>query len=148
MSVRLTKLVKRVQSGGGVSAPPLPNVPLPPTEPRREGGPPRTRLGEDGFWLEGGSVAPGTLLTCRYTANGRPQSVEIRYEPKPGGQFIYTGGRPTSVSVAITGAAIGASGILDDDSSDLLERQRLERERREREEEERRRRRRSDPPAY
>jgi len=110
----------------------------------------RTRMGDDGFWIDAEGVAPGTPLTCRYTAAGESQQVEVRYQPQPGGQFVYTGARPTSVSVIMAGAAAAASQYFDSGPTiDLGDERRREEERRRREEEEeRQRRRRFDPPAY
>ena len=110
-------------------------------------------MGDDGFWIEADDVAPGTPLTCRYTAGAASQQIDVRFQPQPGGQFIYTGARPTSVSVVMSGAGI-APGLFaaspmspttdfDDDGRQEMERRRLQQE-----EEERRRRMRNNPPAY
>jgi hypothetical protein len=109
-------------------------------------------MGDDGFWIEADDVAPGTLLTCRYTAGGASQQIDVRFQPQPGGQFIYTGARPTSVSVVMGGAGAGATGSMfstsplmgfDDDQTPGHGASPPAGE-----EEERRRRMRSDPPAY
>ncbi len=116
--------------------------------PRRPGSV-RTRMGDDGFWIEAEGVAPGTLMTCRYSSGGvSSQEINVRYEPQPGGQFVYTGTRPTTVSVIMSGLA--AAPILGTETFSDFEddRRRDEERRRLQEEEERRRRRRSDPPAY
>ncbi len=99
------KLCRRAPSAEAGDAPVLAGVLVPPLVPRREGGPPRVRIVEDGFWLEGGTLAPGTLLSCHFRAAGRAQVVEVRYAASAEGQFIATDGRPAGVSVAITGAA-------------------------------------------
>ena len=108
----------------------------------------RTRMGDDGFWIDAEGVAPETLLTCRYTSGGASQQIDVRYRPQPGGQFVYTGSRPTSVSVVMAGAAmapfVSSEPLVnfDDDRREEAERRRL------RDEEERRRRSRFNPPAY
>ncbi len=114
----------------------------------RRGGPLRTRIGNDGFWIEADGVSAGTPLICRYTAGGKSEQIEVRYEPQPGGQFIYTGSRPTTVSVTVSGPGTMQSGFAAGAIETLEEQDWSERLRREREEEERRRRRRNDPPAY
>lgn len=108
----------------------------------------RTRIGDDGFWIEADGFPAGTLLTCRYTASGETKQIEVRFKPQPGGQFIYTGSRPTTVSVTMGGSrttdlGLAAGAIEGLESDDWSERQR-----RQQDEDERRQRRRSDPPAY
>jgi hypothetical protein len=99
------KLLRRAsESEAGEGGMP-PGAAMPPPGPRREGGLPRVRITEEGFWLEGGTLAPGTVLTCSYRAGGAAQSVAVRFAASAEGQFIATGGRPAGVSVAITGAA-------------------------------------------
>jgi hypothetical protein len=106
-------------------------------------------MGDDGFWIDAEGVAPGTMMTCKYSAGGNVQEIKVRYEPQPGGQFIYTGMRPTTVSVVMAGVAAAAPilGIESMMDSEDDRRRELER-RRQQEEEERRRRRRFDPSAY
>ena len=90
------------------------------------GQPLRVRIGEDGFWIVGDGVSAGTPVSCRYTVNGNSQTINVRYEPGPQGQFVFTGSRPSNVSVTTNsggsttsrrlGNAIGmGSGIADDD---------------------------------
>ena len=107
----------------------------------------RTRVGDDGFFIEADGVPAGTLLLCRYTSGGESEQIDVRFQPQPGGQFIYTGSRPTSVSVTMGGSRTSSTlvpGVLEDIEVDDWS----ERQRRQRDEDERRQRRRSDPPAY
>jgi len=67
----------------------------------RAGGPISTRVVEDGFWIRSNMLSPGSLVSCRYTTEGRPQEMNVRYEPGAEGHFIYTGSRPSSVSVVV-----------------------------------------------
>lgn len=112
------------------------------------GGAPKVRIGQDGFWLTSGSARSGTPLRCRYFDGQQYQEIDV--VARTGEQFVYTGARPTSVSVLVlksqisesqrmgTAAGMMAGGMEDRDR---------ERRRREREEEERRRRNQS-PSAY
>jgi hypothetical protein len=89
-------------------------------------------------------VPAGTPLKCRYVVSGANQEKDLTYEARPGGQFVYTGQRPSSVSIIVMGAGggLGAAmgpAMFDDDDE---ERRRLE------EEEERRRRRDNSHSAY
>jgi formylglycine-generating enzyme required for sulfatase activity len=138
------------RGGGSTSVPqiPIPGGVQPPILPRPGGSgtAPRSRIVDDGFWIEGGNVAVGTPLKCRYVVGGVNQEKDLTFESRPGGQFIYTGQRPSSVSIIVLGAAAGlgaamGTSMFDDDDD---ERDRRERLRREQEEEERRRRRRDD----
>ena len=86
----------------------------------------RIRLADDGFWIDGG-VSTGTPISCRYTAGGASQNVDVRYEPGPQGHFVFTGSRPSNVSVSMKsggsssnrmrriGEGLGASSDIDDD---------------------------------
>ena len=92
-------------------------------------GPLRTRIVEDGFWIES-EVAAGAMAICRYQTMEGPQQTEIAIESNR--QFVYTGSRPSNVSVVIApgsgsgdsmlgrGGFFPASTVLDDD--DRLER--------------------------
>jgi hypothetical protein len=141
--VLLLFFVRRAFRGGSstTSSPTfrMPGTGAPPVLPRSGGTAPRSRIVDDGFWIEGGSVPAGTPIKCRYVAGGVTKETDLTYEARPGGQFIYTGQRPSSVSVIVmtAGAAMGATGMSMFDNGDDDERRR-ERERRE--EEERRRR--------
>ena len=92
------------------------------------GQPLRVRLGEDGFWIVGDGVSAGTPVSCRYTVNGNTLTKSVRYEPGPQGQFIFTGSRPSNVSISTSsdgtggsttsrrvGNAIGMGSAIDDD---------------------------------
>jgi hypothetical protein len=62
---------------------------------------PTTRLGDEGFWIDGGGGCAGTRVLCRYFAEGSERQVEITLDAREGGQFVYTGSRPLSVSLLI-----------------------------------------------
>jgi hypothetical protein len=105
------------------------------------GGSPRSRIVDDGFWLEGGNVPVGTRLRCRYVVGGQTQETEIVYDARPGGQFVFTGQRPNSVSIIVVpsgasfdsgmgGGAVIGSTLFDDDEEER--RRRIEREEEER----------------
>jgi hypothetical protein len=70
------------------------------------GQPLRVRLGDDGFWIHGDGLANGTMLACRYLLGDSPQTLAVRYEPGPEGQFIFTGSRPANVSVSVDPSAM------------------------------------------
>lgn len=134
------------RGGGGQSSTPafqMPGSLTPPVLPRQGGAAPRSRIVDDGFWVEGGSISVGTPLKCRYVTGGISKETDLTYDARPGGQFVYTGQRPSSVSIIVmaAGAAMGAaaSSMFDDDDDDQRRR-----ERQRREEEERRRRRGDD----
>lgn len=67
---------------------------LPPSLPRTRSG---IRKTEDGFWIDG-DWPLGTRLMVNYVVDGVGHNQELIYQPGPGGQFIYTGGSPQSVS--------------------------------------------------
>lgn len=59
---------------------------------------PPVRKTDDGFWVQG-DWPEGTALKVRYMVAGAMMVQEILYRPGENGQFIYTGGRPDTVSV-------------------------------------------------
>ena len=68
---------------------------LPPAQRRHQ-----VRITDDGFWLQA-EAGVGTMVTYTYQLSARPPVTErIAYQPGPEGQFIYTHGRPVSVSVS------------------------------------------------
>jgi formylglycine-generating enzyme len=69
------------------------------------------RLGIDGFWIEGPVEAAGQVIRYQYVVSGQTFANEVIYSPGPDGQFVFTGGTPTSASVMISG---GATGTTDD----------------------------------
>ena len=69
------------------------------------GQPLRVRVVDDGFWIIGEGIAAGTLLNCRYQVGGGAQQLDVRYEPGPQGHFVFTGARPSNVSVAMNPGA-------------------------------------------
>ena len=126
----------------------MPGSAAPPVIPRAGGAAPRSRIVDDGFWVEGGNVPAGTPLKCRYVVGGASQESDLTYDGRPGGQFVYTGQRPSSVSIIVmaAGAAMGAAAapIFDDDLDEQRRREHLRRE----EEERQRRRRRGDDDSH
>lgn len=71
------------------------------------GQPMRVRIADDGFWVVADGVAAGSLITCRYEIDGGQQQMDIRYEPGPQGQFVFTGARPANVSVSLQNSGGG-----------------------------------------
>ena len=119
---------RRLIRGGGTSPISMPGLP---GGGRAPSGPLRTRIVEDGFWIET-DVATGALAICRYQTAQGPQQTEIAIESNR--QFVYTGTRPSNVSVVIApgsgsgGSTLGPGGffptstVLDDDDEDRLRR--------------------------
>jgi hypothetical protein len=60
-----------------------------------------TRIVDDGFWIESSEHQDGAMLDCRYAAEGRPHHENITFRAGPRGHFVFTGSRPTSVSVTV-----------------------------------------------
>ena len=65
------------------------------------GGPLRTRIVDDGFWIESASLPAGTVLECRYSAGGKQNQTNATFQGGAGGQFVFTGSRPSNVAVAV-----------------------------------------------
>jgi hypothetical protein len=63
------------------------------------GRPVYTRIVEDGFWIEGDAIARGATLLCKYVAEGKTVEDQVSFEPGPDGHFVFTGAKPTHVSV-------------------------------------------------
>jgi formylglycine-generating enzyme required for sulfatase activity len=87
------------------------------------GQPIRVRVADDGFWIVADNVAAGTLISCQYDTGGGPQQLDVRYEPSPQGQFVFTGARPSKVTVSMNHGAtpfrsMGSRGRIPDDSID------------------------------
>ena len=75
-----------------------------------------TSMADDGFWITSDQLDPATMLQYYYWVNGVRQMGEVPFQPGPDGrQFIYTGEKPDSVSVALAAAALRAN--LPEDSS-------------------------------
>jgi hypothetical protein len=51
----------------------------------------------DGFWLDDPNLVPGSTVRYRYWADGGQRTGEFIVAPGPQGQFIYTGGMPSSI---------------------------------------------------
>ncbi|MBL8798124.1 MAG: formylglycine-generating enzyme family protein [Planctomycetia bacterium] len=91
------KMLLRSSSVGrdGVRPPPLPAG----RGPSRTLPDVRVRLGADGFYLSAPGVSTGSVIRWRCMVGNTPQSGSIAYEPGPEGLFIYTGGKPTDVTI-------------------------------------------------
>ena len=61
----------------------------------------RTRIVDDGFWIESTSLPSGTVLECRYSAGGKQNQTNVAFQGGTGGQFVFTGSRPSNVAVAV-----------------------------------------------
>ena len=61
-------------------------------------------LGNDGFWLEGSTIPPGSLIAYAYLTATQSQAGKVRYAPGAKGQFVYTGTKPEVVDVLHIGA--------------------------------------------
>ena len=81
--VAMWKMARRILGGGGVGA-----------------GAVRTEIGEDGFTVRAPGTPVGHRVHYRYTVGGKTQlgSVVLSGDPADG-QTVYTGGRPSSISV-------------------------------------------------
>jgi formylglycine-generating enzyme required for sulfatase activity len=64
---------------------------------------PPVRKVNDGFWIDG-DWPVGTALKLRYMIGGVETVQDLLYRPGPGGQFVFTGASPDSVSVVAEGA--------------------------------------------
>ncbi|MCF7731940.1 MAG: formylglycine-generating enzyme family protein [Akkermansiaceae bacterium] len=91
--VRLISKHGRRDSGNAFLTRPKPRVPRP-----------LIRKCGDGFWIDGDWPA-GSVLRLHYVAAGIPVDTELVYRPGPGGQFVYTGTEPETVSVVPEGTA-------------------------------------------
>ena len=118
----VVSLIRRAsaKAGGIVGGPPLPS--------RLSGQPLSVRVAEDGFWIMGAGVSAGTQIACRYIVDGNTMTKAVSFEPGPNGQFIFTGSRPSNVSVSMSaggtfgsttsrriGNAMGMASGIDDD---------------------------------
>jgi formylglycine-generating enzyme required for sulfatase activity len=73
----------------------------------------RTVLADDGFWMEGSDINPGTLVSYMFLVHGIQQRGEAAYQPgQDGRQFVYTGDRPEQVSIIKTDDATDIPPIL------------------------------------
>jgi len=77
-----------------------------------------TRIGNDGFWITG-DIASGTPLLCCYDAGAGMQETRVRFEPGPEGHFIYTGSRPSHITVVNLAATSQGGPIFDDDDVEI-----------------------------
>lgn len=58
-----------------------------------------TRLGEDGFWIQGQSFPVGAWLVYEYLLDGQRHTGEVQYQPGADGHFVYTGKPPQRITV-------------------------------------------------
>ncbi|WP_433928998.1 formylglycine-generating enzyme family protein [Sorangium cellulosum] len=63
----------------------------------------------DGFWLSAPPHLHGSTLHYRCLVKGAMRRASVPIEPSPRGQFVYTGGAPSSVEVEQLGAAAWAA---------------------------------------
>ncbi|HEY3900671.1 MAG TPA: SUMF1/EgtB/PvdO family nonheme iron enzyme [Chthoniobacter sp.] len=85
--------------------------------------PVRVRIADDGFWILADNVVVGTPITCNYDAGNGTQQLEVRYEPSPQGQFVFTGTRPSKVTVSVNRGgspfrSMGTRSRISDDTID------------------------------
>jgi formylglycine-generating enzyme len=59
------------------------------------------RVVDDGFWITG-RVAPGTPLNVRWTGSSGTHTRTLVFQPSHEGHFVFTGERPTNISVTAT----------------------------------------------
>jgi hypothetical protein len=57
------------------------------------------RIVEDGFWLHGPSIRPGSVVRYRYRTGGQMRTGTHRIDPGPKGQFVYTGVQPEDIEI-------------------------------------------------
>lgn len=69
-------------------------------------------LTDDGFHITGPEAAIGTQLRYHCVVAGRELTDDIIFTPGPQGHFIFTGRRPSGVSVQTTGGAAGTSSTV------------------------------------
>ena len=58
------------------------------------------RIMDDGFWIRS-RVAVGTSLNARWTGTTSTQMRTFAYQPGPEGHFVFTGSRPSGVTVSV-----------------------------------------------
>ena len=85
--------------------------------------PVRVRVADDGFWVLADNVAAGTPISCQYDAGNGTQKLDLHYEPGPQGQFVFTGARPSKVTVSMNRGtspfrSVGSSTRFPDDTID------------------------------
>ena len=67
----------------------------------------KTSTADDGFWITSDQLNPATMLQYYYLVHGVQRMGQVPFQPDPDGrQFIYTGEKPDSVSVALADAAL------------------------------------------
>jgi formylglycine-generating enzyme required for sulfatase activity len=92
--LKLLSVLRRAISSGGTGV-------MPGSMGGGGSGAVRTRIVDDGFWIESAVLPAGTVLECRYFAGGRQSQTNVTFSGAAGGQFMFTGSRPSSVAVAV-----------------------------------------------
>lgn len=69
-------------------------------------------LADDGFHIVGPAEAAGTHLHYQCVVAGRAITDDILFTPGPQGHFIFTGKKPSGVSVQTTGGAAGTESTV------------------------------------
>ena len=71
----------------------------------------RTRIVDDGFWIESASLPAGSVIECRFSAGGKQNQTNVTFQGGAKGQFVFTGSRPSSVAVAVLPGGGPTAGI-------------------------------------
>src|SRR3954453_8418453 len=58
-----------------------------------------TTLGQDGFWIRGNRLRPGSRVQYRYFVDDEPMDGTITYQPGSDGHFVYTGHIPAAIEI-------------------------------------------------
>lgn len=104
LAILLVKTVRALLKGSMTAMPAIPIESLRGNFEQsavRPAGPLTTRVVDDGFWIQSSELPAGTLLTCRYAADEGIKELNVRFEPGPQGQFVFTGSRPRTLSVVV-----------------------------------------------
>jgi formylglycine-generating enzyme required for sulfatase activity len=105
------KIIRRLSSSAGTGAVPRDAG----TSNGGRSGPLRTRIGDDGFWIDSNVLPTGTVLEVRYFAGGKQHVKNVTFQGGSGGQFVFTGGRPSNVAVVVLPGGGPSSLDADDD---------------------------------
>ena len=108
----IVAVVRALTKSGGISA-------QPGNMASTNFGPVRTRVVDDGFWIESATLPAGSVVVCRYAVSGRKEQKDVTFQGGSKGQFVFTGSRPENVSIVvepagsdITGSDMGRIGGL------------------------------------
>lgn len=75
-------------------------------------------LTDDGFYISGPDEASGTLLHYECLVGDRTLADDVTFTPGPQGHFVFTGKRPSRVSIQTTGGAAGTDSSVLSSSDD------------------------------